>query len=660
MIRILTSQTKSGLFFCLSLIATAFASNPKASELPEAYIQFEQTTQELVRPLVALMEPGESTLPMIGPASDHDLMADELESFSRPCLLTALWLQSTPVPTDRDAIGLDREEVAKWVRDALVLGTNPESPKFWGHLRNYHQHGVEMAIITLSLEVAKEQLWEPLTESEKQQIADWLKSMRGSARYWNNHLFFGVLTLEFLRNNGFEEPEDAALLDYMFRQLETMHQGGGWFIDGSNQSFDHYNAYAFHTYGMWWALKYGHNNPERTKRWLAWSKAFVKDYAHFFAASGQHIAYGRSITYRFNALGVFGLAAKHELDSIPYGEMRRICRKNLEFFMSHPITQEQGCLSLGWTDEFPEMVEPYSCAASPYWASKGLMMMMLPPSHPFWTEDEKPYPAERGDFVHAIKAPGFVLRGIDGEIELLNAGSNISLGNVRRYGSANWGRVSYRTGNGFNITHDASFTPFDAALTVASSDGKQRYGRNSTFPIHVGTDYISYMYSYGLREDPFITQIKSTLFWNEGWTLCLNRVSSQSPSVFNFGGYSIGSNDPSSLVSKTTELYSIASSEERSVAVQNLSGFTSLAYEERLDNKTPRLNIRNPYHKVPVLRSDEISGDNLTLAALMWTGVSKEESTPWKVKSGAKGHWILEHESLPDWEIQHSDLPRID
>lgn len=622
----------------------------------DAYIQFEQMTQKLVRPLADLMQPGHATLPIAGPASDHDQMADELESFARPCLLVALWLQSAPVPAAQDQIGLDREKVAVWMREALVLGTDPDSPKFWGHLRNYHQHGVEMAIITMSLEVAKDHLWEPLSAAEKQQVADWFKSMRGSARYWNNHLFFGVLTLEFLRNNGFEEPEDGALIDHMFKQLEGMHQGGGWFMDGSNQSFDYYNAFAFHTYGMWWSLKYGHTNPERAERWLGWSRSFVKDYAHFFAASGQHVAYGRSITYRFNALSVFGLAAKHDLDVLPCGEMRRICRKNLEFFMAQPITQEQGCLSMGWTDEFQAMVEPYSCAASPYWASKGLLMMLLPPTHPFWTQDEAPYPAERGDFAYAIETPGFVLRGIDGEIELLNAGSNIAFGSIKRYGSANWGRDSYRSGHGFNITYDPAFTPLDAALTVASSDGKQRYGRNSTFPSHVGTDYLSYMYSYGLREDPFITQIKTTVFWNKGWTLCINLVSSQSPSVFTFGGHSIGSTNPDALHSRTTGLYTKTHSEDRAVVLQNLRGFSSLSYEERLSDDSPRLNIRNPYHKVPLLSSDEVSGENLVLAALMWTGTSDQDATPWRVKSAVDGVWVLEHDHLSDWTIEHRNL----
>ncbi|SNS51041.1 DUF2264 domain-containing protein [Tropicimonas sediminicola] len=625
----------------------------------EAYIHFEQTTQKLVRPLVSLMRPGEATLPIAGPASDHDQMADELESFARPCLLISLWLQSTPVPADRDEIGLDREQVAQWMRAALLLGTDPESPKFWGHLRNFHQHGVEMAIITMSLEVAKAQLWEPLSQAEKAQVAAWFGAMRGSARYWNNHLFFGVLTIEFLRNNGFAEPEDGALIEHMFRQLECMHQGGGWFMDGSNQSFDYYNAFAFHTYGMWWSLKYGHNDRARADRWLGWARSFVKDYAHFFAASGQHVAYGRSITYRFNALSVFGLAARHDLGVLPMGEMRRICRKNLEFFMDQPITQAQGCLSMGWTDEFQEMVEPYSCAASPYWASKGLLFMMLPPAHPFWTDEEQPYPAERGDFAHAIETPGFVLRGIGGEVELLNAGSAIAFGSTKRYGSANWGRASYRTGHGFNITYDPAFTPIDAALTVLSSDGKQRYGRNSTFPTHVGTDHLSYMYSYGLREDPFITQIKTTLFWNGNWTFCLNRIAAQSRSVFSFGGHAVASAEATALRSRAHDLFGTAHSADRSVALQGLVGFTGLVFEERLSDATPRVNIRRPYHMVPVLTSDEIAGERLTLAALMWTGTAQQETRPWTLSSAAEGKWVLSQDEHPDWEIAHRDLPSV-
>ncbi len=175
--------------------------------LPESYIEFERYAEDLVAPLVPLLEAGKSTIPIAGPASDHGEMADLLESVARPGLLLALWLQMEPLEDGERSHDFSRESVASWFRDALVLGTDPESPEYWGHLLNYHQHGVEMAIMTMSLTVARDRIWEPLTDAEKDQVAEWFGQIRGNARYWNNHLYFSILTLEWLRAEGYGEPD---------------------------------------------------------------------------------------------------------------------------------------------------------------------------------------------------------------------------------------------------------------------------------------------------------------------------------------------------------------------------------------------------------------------------------------------------------------------
>ncbi len=47
--------------------------------------------------------------------------------------------------------------------------------------------------------------------------------------------------------------------------------------------------------------QHGAREPERATRWREWARAFLADYQHFFAASGEHPAFGRSITYRSSA-----------------------------------------------------------------------------------------------------------------------------------------------------------------------------------------------------------------------------------------------------------------------------------------------------------------------------------------------------------------------
>ncbi|MFW2478904.1 MAG: DUF2264 domain-containing protein [Lentimonas sp.] len=230
---------------------------------------------------------------------------------------------------------------------------------------NYHQHHVEIGLLCIALQIAPDQLWDPLSTEDKDLVARWLGTARGNGIVNNNHYFMGVHILKFLMDHGYEKPSDRPLVNELLTRLELMHHGGGWFEDGINQAYDHYNAYAFHFYGLMWA---------------------------------------------------------------------RLCTRNLDFFISKPIRQEQGCLGLGWADVFPSIWETYSCAGSPYWAAKGFAPLLIPPEHPFWNVPEQPLPSEQGDHAHVVKPAGLVMRSVSGAVEILNAGSQISNVNLR-YGA---------------------------------------------------------------------------------------------------------------------------------------------------------------------------------------------------------------------------------
>ncbi len=633
------------------------ALNLRAEALPESYVAFEKMAEDLVAPLVPLLEPGKSILDLHGPASDHGELADRLESVARPGLLLALWLQMEPLPEDQRGHDFTREAVAGWYREALVLGTDPASGQYWGELLNYHQHGVEMAVMTISLTVARDWIWDPLSQAEKDQVAEWLGGMRGSARYWNNHLYFGILVIEFLRAEGYGRPGDAEAVAFMFEQLEAMHMGNGWFKDGINETYDHYNAYAFHTYGLWWALQYGDTDPSRATRWMNWARSFVQDYAHFYAASGEHLPYGRSITYRFNGLGVFGLAARLNLGVLPDGEMRRLCRKNLEFFLSHPIGQDQGCLSIGWTDEFHGIAEPYSCAGSPYWAAKGLMMLTIPPTHPFWTDAELPYPAERGDFVRVIPAPRFILRGIGGQVELLNGGSQVSRGNAERYGPWKWSKLSYRTGHGFLVGDSLDAYPVDAVLTVERQSTGQRMGRHSTIPIITEADHMAYLYCLGTRDNGFNLPVRTDIFWKGPWLLVLHRVDSGEAVCYRQGGLALGLPSPDAGSESTGPGFALASNGELSSFVQGLHGLGSPEVR-RLEAGQPRRQLLAPYDATPVMQSGFVSGRQI-LAVVIGSGPNEEQWEPWTLVEADQGHWHLAHPVTGDWEIEDPALPAL-
>ncbi|MEO6002272.1 MAG: DUF2264 domain-containing protein [Opitutus sp.] len=624
---------------------------------PDCYRRWQAHARALLEPLAALMQEGHADLAIRGRASDHDAQADRLESFARPLLLAAFYLQSEPEASGDDVAF--RTRLAQWFRAGLVLGSTPGGPQAWGPDANYHQHHVEMGLMAIALQLARASLWDPLPANERAQIGAWFATCRGSGIVNNNHLFMSVHILEFLRVAGFPHRTDGAVITAHLQQLETMHRGGGWFEDGINQAYDHYNAYAFHFYGLMWARLHGGTNPVRAQRWHDWARLFVRDYQYFFAATGEHPAFGRSITYRFNAINVFGLALAESCTELAPGMLRRLCTRNLEFFLSRPITQEQGCLSSGFTDRFDEIVEPYSCAASPYWAAKGFTPLLLPSSHPFWQDEEAPLPAETG-FVQVMTTPGLVTRSLPGgEIELLNAGSMV--GNTQtRYGPWKWSKLAYRTGVHFNYSFpEASTFSLDSALTAEFPDGRI-IGRHSTVAVEMDHAHVGYSYNLGSKHGQLNTSVETFVWWHHGWLLHLHLVNARQPVVLRLGGFALPLNASEVPTLTYTHLparvLEANTADGRRTVLQPLLGTSAQEWDGRLTAATPRRHVAAPFDITPVLRTNQLTGP-WVLAALAWSGADVAEAAPWAIESAAAEEWKLSHPQLGVWTISHWSLP---
>lgn len=622
------------------------------SRVPSAYRWWMRQAEDLLHPLVVLMRPGASDLPMEGQASNHGAQADRLETFARPCLWASHWLAAEPVGDET----LSRETVAEWFRRGLVAGADPSSPGYWGPSANYHQHTVEMAALVLALEKASKWLWEPLSARERDLVARWMGSVRGVGLHRNNHLFFGVLPLCFLDRHGYGRPGDKRSALRWMDILECMHVGGGWFVDGMNESVDHYNAYAFHYYGLWWGLLYGDLDRARAQRWQEWTRDFLPDYAHFFAASGEPVPFGRSLTYRFAATAPFALAEKCGISPLDPGLSRRICTRSLRFFVGKPITQSQGILSLGWTDEFPAITEAYSCAGSTYWAAKGLSPLLLPPDHSFWIAEEKPMPAEEGDFSLSIPQAGMVVRSHAGEVEMLNAATSIS-GTNTAFGAHKWGRLSFRTGVGWEVKRADGLQPLDASLTAETRDGAI-FGRQATHPLEVEDDHISSMYTLGDRLSQFNVQTESHIWWNGGWQLHLHRCRAWQPSRLMLGSYSLATADPLALREDGSFPFLSATNGNFVVALQALAGFVDFGSRRTTGEAGGRVHISAPNSLSLYLRTPWFEGE-CDLLALVYTGTGATRPGPWAILQCGAGRLELQNAAGETWRIEHESLPAL-
>ncbi len=618
------------------------------SSTTDPYAWWQHAAESLLQPLAALMQPGKADLPLAGQASNHGAPADRLESFARPCLLAAHWLASEPASDEK----LSRAEVAGWFCRGLVIGTNPASPEYWGPTANHHQHTVEMAALTLAFQMARTQLWEPLSKAEREQVARWLASIRGAGLHRNNHMFFNVMTLAFLAQEGFGRRADEPVMRHLLDVIESMAVGGGWFIDGMNETVDYYQAYAFHYYGPWWAKLYGHTDRARARRWKDWLAEFLKDYVHFFAASGENPPFGRSMCYRFAATAPFGLAEYCGVSAIPPGQARRVCTRNLEFFLSHPILQKQGALSLGWTDEFPALTEAYSCAGSTYWAAKGFAPLLLPRKHRFWKSSEKPLPCEKSDFQIAVPQAGLVVRSHAGEVEVLNNANGICVSNTR-FGTWKWGKLSFRSGIGGEIPPAENRYPADAALTAEFADGSI-FGRHQCQPEVVAADHCASVYGLGDRFSQNHVSVETRLWWKAGWQLHWHHIAAGQKARLRLGTYSLPLFDASADRVEIEPRFGFARDAHNGVAVQALLGFQQV---RRQDSDPEIRSHLLAWHSLVLLTETDWLLGGHDLVALTWAGKSQPESQAWLVTASGKGSLTLKHAHLGVWKIAHPELP---
>jgi hypothetical protein len=121
----------------------------------------------MLDPLAAFTTPGGARIHLGATATHFDTTAAALEGFSRP-----LWGLSSLLAGGGSYQGVDR-----WVR-GFENGTDPENDEeFWGSTRGKDQRMVEMAAIGFTLAVAKEGIWDKMSEKGRDGLTKWLNGI---------------------------------------------------------------------------------------------------------------------------------------------------------------------------------------------------------------------------------------------------------------------------------------------------------------------------------------------------------------------------------------------------------------------------------------------------------------------------------------------------
>lgn len=331
-------------------------------------------------------------------------LSDGLEGYARTLLLAAF---------RRDETALER------YAEGLAAGVSGA----WPRVEHRSQPLVEAASIALALRLTRPLLWDRLSDGVQQRAAAWLGDALSAEPWPCNWELFPVTVGGFLGSIGHEPEASAKAIDRGLSRIEQWYVGHGWYTDGDGRKFDYYNGWAMHLYPVlhaWLA-----DDAELLSLYGGRLARHLEDYAHLFAADGAPLHQGRSLTYRFATTAPLWLGALTGHTPLPPGETRRLASGALRYFLDRGAVDERGLLTLGWHGPNPALLQNYSGPASPYWASKGFVGLLLPADHEVWTATEEPGPAERSDAAHPVSPPNWLLQSTrsDGLVRLHNHGS---------------------------------------------------------------------------------------------------------------------------------------------------------------------------------------------------------------------------------------------
>ncbi|MGX5207837.1 DUF2264 domain-containing protein [Streptomyces violaceus] len=377
---------------------------------------WEAIADRLLDALLPYASPGLAQYRLPGPPSHSGPWSDGLEGFARSFLLAAFRIAGSggqqPALIERYAAG-------------LAAGTDPHGPDRWPPITDRGQPMVEAASLAIALHETRPWIWDRLEDRVRQRIADWLGGFVGAVVNDSNWRLFQVITEEFLASVG--APHSRREIDAGLARLEDWYRGDGWYTDGDGRKFDYYNAWALHLYPVLWARIAGPRaDPGPVAAHRARLRSFLHDHQHFFGADGAPVHQGRSLTYRFATTAPLWAGVLADATPLPPGRTRRLASGALRHFAERGVPDEQGLLTLGWYGPFLPVTQRYSGPASPYWASKAFLGLLLPADHPVWTATEEPGPVESADLRLALPAPGWLLHSTatDGIVRLVNHGSD--------------------------------------------------------------------------------------------------------------------------------------------------------------------------------------------------------------------------------------------
>jgi len=207
-------------------------------------------------------------------------------------------------------------------------------------------------------------------------------------------------------------PIDQQRIKIHLENILKLHRGDGWYSDRGR--FDYYTAWIFNfltpLINELYANKYEKELALKIKQN---SNLFVEKFIHFFDDESRVIMWGRSSSYRNTITAPLIYNSIQNNAAIEPKEANRISFQSMEHFFYNNNMLSNGLPTLGYYHAHDNIIQPYSCPASPLMLGWVFCALLIDDDHSFWaasTNDNVSNYNEIGEVhVHNIDGPGISL-----------------------------------------------------------------------------------------------------------------------------------------------------------------------------------------------------------------------------------------------------------
>ncbi|MGM9479500.1 DUF2264 domain-containing protein [Pedobacter sp. GSP4] len=312
-----------------------------------------------------------------------------LEAFGRLIAGLAPFLA---LPDEDTAEGQIRKRLREQTLQSLAHAVDPSSHDYldWGQMPNTPgQPLVDASYIAQAFLVAPATLWEPLSTVTKQRFIKEFKNLRKVEPPQSNWLLFAAMVETFLLSIG--EKIEASRIDYAIEKITSWYVGDGWYSDGKNFHFDHYNGFVIHPM-LVHVLRANVKNGRHSQKDCDLAYKRMQRYASFqeryISPEGTYVVVGRSSTYRVGAFQpLTQLALEHALpEDIKPAQVRCALTAVMKKMFVPSTFTKGGLLTLGLVgSQQTNLADYYSNTGSMYITSLVFLPLGLPATDEFWT-----------------------------------------------------------------------------------------------------------------------------------------------------------------------------------------------------------------------------------------------------------------------------------